>query len=600
MRMKVRALFLLLISLSVLPGQIKPQGAKAYLSYSLAFASFAPLNTDIFVADADGSNPKPLLANPALDYNASFSLDGKWVIFTSDRNGSADIYRVHPNGTGLERLIDNPAFDDQASLSPDGKSLAFVSSRSGQADIWILELRTKKLRNLTNNPAGDFRPSWSPDGQWLAFTSDRDSTKPKGNGGFETMHSTEIYITRRDGSGLKRITRTQSFAGSPRWSPDEKQLVFYETDIAEVRKIVSPRELGGTTQIATIDLESSDLGVKTVGEGGKLSPSFLRDGSLAYVSGSTDGGIEFTNGTKGSRGEFNCPAWSNDGRHMVFHREVNHDWPPFQKWHSRDVRFKLVRMGIFPSFSPSEGRIISNDKTAGILHNSILLMNADGSRRSVLFTETERSTLAPAWSPRGDKIAFAIGSFFQTTLGPAIADIAIMNSDGTSLKILTKGDGNYGFPSWSPDERQIVFRAGSKDKGGLFIIDIETEKTKVLTTNNHDNFPSWSPAGNLIAFTSYRDGDYEIYTIKPDGTDLRRLTNSPGNDAHNSFSTDGRWIAFSSARGGFKDEAILHPHNPQPYGDIYVMRADGSDVRMLTDNQFEDATPSWIPERRKR
>jgi TolB protein len=68
----------------------------------------------------------------------------------------------------------------------------------------------------------------------------------------------------------------------------------------------------------------------------------------------------------------------------------------------------------------------------------------------------------------------------------------------------------------------------------------------------------------------------------------------PGNDAHASWSPDGEWIAFASGRRGFNDEAPLHPHNGQPYGEIYVMRADGSDVRMLTDSPFETATPTWI------
>ena len=181
----------------------------------------------------------------------------------------------------------------------------------------------------------------------------------------------------------------------------------------------------------------------------------------------------------------------------------------------------------------------------------------------------------------------------------AIADIAVVNSDGTNLQILTKGDGNNGFPSWSPDGRHIVYRASNKNLKGLFILDSVTGATRVLTTGSQDNFPGWSPDGKLIAFTSFRDGDYEIYTIKPDGTELKRLTDSPGNDAHSSWSPDGKWIAFASARGGFKDESVLHPLNPQPYGEIYVMRSDGSDVRLLTDDQFEAATPGWIPFRRK-
>ena len=65
--------------------------------------------------------------------------------------------------------------------------------------------------------------------------------------------------------------------------------------------------------------------------------------------------------------------------------------------------------------------------------------------------------------------------------------------------------------------------------------------------------------------------------------------------AHCAWSPDAKWLVFSGARGGYKDESALHPHNPQPYGDLYVMRADGSDVRQLTDDQYEDGTATFIP-----
>jgi Tol biopolymer transport system component len=180
--------------------------------------------------------------------------------------------------------------------------------------------------------------------------------------------------------------------------------------------------------------------------------------------------------------------------------------------------------------------------------------------------------------------------------GPAVADIAVIGTDGSGLRVLTNSKGNNGFPGWSPDGRRLVYRSSDGKTSRLFILDVETGESKELKTGStHDNFPAWSPAGDLIAFTSYRDGDYEIYTIKPDGTGLARLTHSPGNDAHCAWSPDAKWIAFASARGGFKDEAALHPYNGQPYGQIYVMRADGSDVRQLTDDQFEHGTVGFAP-----
>jgi TolB protein len=132
--------------------------------------------------------------------------------------------------------------------------------------------------------------------------------------------------------------------------------------------------------------------------------------------------------------------------------------------------------------------------------------------------------------------------------------------------------------------------------GALRIHDLATKATRVLETgSSYDTVPNWSPRGDWIAFTSKRDGDYEIYRIKPDGTQLQRLTRLPGPDAHPSFSPDGEWIAFASGARGFKDEAIglvigaLTPQF-QSYGEIAGMRADGSGLHMLTDDSIEQGT----------
>src|SRR5207248_9350296 len=96
-------------------------------------------------------------------------------------------------------------------------------------------------------------------------------------------------------------------------------------------------------------------------------------------------------------------------------------------------------------------------------------------------------------------------------------------------------------------------------------------------------------------FTSNRSGQYQIYTIRPDGSGLKQLTNTPGTNAHSSWSPDGEWILFSSGRMGFKDERAQYEPGFQPYGQIFIMRADGSDVRQLTDNKWENGTPAWMP-----
>jgi TolB protein len=140
---------------------------------------------------------------------------------------------------------------------------------------------------------------------------------------------------------------------------------------------------------------------------------------------------------------------------------------------------------------------------------------------------------------------------------------------------------------------------------GIRILDIATGKSRrnLETGSDYDVFPDWWPRGDWIAFTSKRAGDYEIYWIQPDGSGLQRLTHAPDTNAHSSFSPDGEWIAFSTGRQGFKDEAIhlllATPGDLEPYREIAVMRADGSNVRLLTDNSIEDGAPSWVPVRKQ-
>ena len=89
----------------------------------------------------------------------------------------------------------------------------------------------------------------------------------------------------------------------------------------------------------------------------------------------------------------------------------------------------------------------------------------------------------------------------------------------------------------------------------LQILDLDNGKSTKLTSGN-DNFPMWSPLGDRICFTRDTGGtkSFDIFTIRPDGTDLKFLTDAPGNDGHCAWSPDAKYIVFSSSRLGFEPQ----------------------------------------------
>ncbi len=556
----------------------------------ILFSRLAPERSGLFIADGDGTNERPLLPVTGLNYNASYSYDGQWIVFTSERAGSADIYRMHADGSGIEQLTSGPSYDDQAALSPDNKTVAFVSTRDGgTANIWLLDLARHEYTNLTKNAGGNFRPSWSPDGKWIAFSSGRDTHPGRAEPSWELLQSTAIYIVRPDGTGLKRLTELGGYAGSPEWSRDGRRIVYHQS----VPKDVYPGrfEAKGTYQIVSVDMEMSATRVHTSGPGLKVSPRYISGDEIGYVLARQEKqGLRFTSGRSGPVGEIRHPSWSPDGKTVIYQKNFR-DPIDVRPAFGIDGRVDLVSThGDMPDYSPSGDQVVLTSAVG----KPMVIMNADGTNVHQVLDNNGKVITFPMWSPDGKSIVFGIGGFFDRPVKPG--QLGIIRPDGSGLRMLTEGKFSSGFASWAPDGKRIVYRVMGAGQQGLRIMNVDDGKITTLTTD-YDTFPMWSPRGDLIVFCSFRDGDFDLFTIRPDGTDVKKLTNSHGNDAHPAWSPDGNWIVFSSSRKGFKDEALVDEWGPQPYGDLYMMRADGSDVRQLTDNQFEEATPAWRPER---
>ena len=193
---------------------------------------------DIFTANPDGSDLQQLTHTSGYDAEATISIDGKKIVFTSTRNGDLDIYSMDADGRHVKQLTHELGYDGGPFYSPDRKWIVYrayhptsekeISDykellaqgfiRPTTLELWIMRADGSGKRQITNLNAASFAPSFFPEGKRIIFSSNQGSTGGMGN--------FELYAINVDGSGLERITYSPGFDGFPMFSPDGKKLVW--------------------------------------------------------------------------------------------------------------------------------------------------------------------------------------------------------------------------------------------------------------------------------------------------------------------------------------------------------------------------------------
>lgn len=279
--------------------------------------------------------------------------------------------------------------------------------------------------------------------------------------------------------------------------------------------------------------------------------------------------------------EDQMPRWSPDGEWIAFmsQRDGNEEIYRMRPNGTDVLRLTHNDHGDWePRWSPDSKWIIfmSTPNSGG---GDLVRVRPDGSDMQTI-TDTQWMDWPPTFSADGQWMMF-------TTNAEGISGSMLMRArpDGSEThEVAFRRNGGL-FPDWSPTTGAYVYRSGqalNTETGELFINSLEEDSPLRLTSNQANDFgASWSPDGEWIHFISDRDDNWELYRMRPDGTEVQRLTENNAQDYWMTWSPRGDWILFISGR----DETL----------ELYRMRPDGSQQERLTYLEGREVNHSWSP-----
>lgn len=464
---------------------------------------------DIWLAEKDGSNPKKLTSNPALELNPKFSPDGQSIGFTGNYDGNTDVYTVGLHGGNPERVTFHPAADVLRGWI-DNQTVYFTSARDFQYSLGSRlhkkSLNSEQAEALTMPEAYQGTPS--PDGKKWAYIKNRDinerqrvAFKRYRGGGMPS-----IWIFDEKTHEIEIIPGEVSNNVQPLWKGD---YVYFLSDRNKVMNLFRYH-----TKTKAVEQVSffKDFDIKTFA--GNDSELILEQGGKLH---------KYTIATK-EVSPINIYLDSDVIDTRAHYIDVG-----------RDVRdYAISPTGVRALFQ-NRGEIFSVPLDKGPARN---ISNTPGAHDKY-----------PAWSPNGKWISY---------LSDANGTYQLVLSDQKGVEnptYIDLGDSHFYFqPTWSPDSSKLFY---SDSHFNLFYVEVASKKvvkvaTDELSTNTgrvYNQFqPSWSPDSNWIAYLKTLPNQVPavfIYNVKTG--DSKQLTDGVSHAQSPEFSADGKHLFFTAS-----------------------------------------------------
>jgi tricorn protease len=483
----------------------------------------------------------------------AFGRDARLVRYPHYHNGRivfsylGDVWTADENGQNVQRLTVNRARDVYARFAPDGKWIAFSSDRNGNLDVFIIPSEGGAARQLTAHSSDDVVLSWSPDSRAILFSSNRGED-----------FTPQLYLVSLEGGMPSKAGTDMGVQAS--YSPDGKRLAYNPKSQSYWRKYYR-----GALQsdVVVMDITAKRSTQLTDFDGHDSWPMWGNDGFVYFVSDREGNGLTniwrvADSGGKAERvtsfkaGDVRWPAISGDGRTIVFEHDfgiwkldpATRKTTPIKLNIAAETQENMTEMQSFSSqaddydLAPSARRIVFS------IHGEVFSAPVEeGDIKQI--TESAARDRFVTYSPDGKTIAFVSDQSGRE-------EIYVVPVDGSGPpQQLTNIDALKFAYSWSPDSKEIAFTS-SDDK--LRKLTLATKQVAVLDSSRYGsiNSPVWSPDGKWIAYSkpdSSRTSD--IYLVATSGQDGQphKVTFDSNSEGNPSFAPDGRKLFFQRIEG---------------------------------------------------